>query len=80
MRSAEHVKGVPHLYRKDRNKVDEANKFVEFTLSGAAQGANKGIGQVIENPGRSWLWSFLLPKADDGFGIAERTWLADSAR
>ena len=53
LRSATCVKGAPGLSSKDQDKVNAANKFVEFTLAAVEKSAARGIGHVVENTRRS---------------------------
>ena len=58
LRSAAYVRGLSGLAVKDQERVQKANKFIDFMWHEVRQGAETGQAEVVENPTRSWLWNF----------------------
>ena len=58
MRSTGELRRRKGLSGRDRHKVEVANAFVDFTLREAQKSVDAQRGIAMENPLRSWLWSF----------------------
>ena len=58
LRSVDELRGRMSLSDRDRHKVEVANAFVDFTFREAQRSVDEQRGIAMENPLRSWLWSF----------------------
>ena len=65
LRSAEHLRGFPHLTGADKTKVDLANKLYNSAIRILHICMVLGCLVSIENPARSWLWALLAVLVKD---------------
>jgi hypothetical protein len=58
LRSETYIRGLPHLTQANQKRVDSANKIYDNVFVLILALLSVGAKIYIENPSRSWLWSF----------------------
>jgi len=77
LRSAEHLRGFPHLTGADKTKVDLANQLYQSAIRILQVCMILGCLVSIENPARSWLWALLAVLVKDTNDQQFITWFAN---
>jgi hypothetical protein len=77
LRSAEHLRGFPHLTGADKTKVSLANQLYQAAIRILQVCMILGCLVSIENPARSWLWALLAVLVKDTDDQKFITWFAN---
>ena len=77
LRSAEHLRGFPHLTGADKIKVDLANQLYNSAIRILQICMVLGCLVSIENPARSWLWALLAVLVKDTNDQLFISWFAN---
>ena len=77
LRSAEHLRGFPHLAGADKIKVDLANQLYKSAIRILQICMALGCLVSIENPARSWLWALLAILVKDTNDQLFISWFAN---
>ena len=77
LRSAEHLRGFPHLTGADKTKVSLANQLYQSAIRILQVCVILGCLVSIENPARSWLCALLAVLVKDTNDQQFITWFAN---